>query len=158
MDDSRRTKEQLLSEIRSLRRELAEVKAQACRNRRIELNLREDITQMTAFMEYLEFGIMVENEMRSVVYANQAFAALFGINCVQMLFGLHGNQITEVLKKNFPVGDAFSHRVKELVKEQKEVAGEKLAFIDGRELLRDYKPIMIGKVCRGHIWVYRLSV
>lgn len=123
---------------------------------RNEETLRATTSRLTALIENLQVGILVEDESRRIALVNQAFCTIFGLAATpSQLLDTAGEQSLESYRAAFAAPDTFTSRVATLLAERKVVVAEEVVLADGRTLERDYIPIFIGHDYRGHLWQYR---
>lgn len=109
----------------------------------------------TSLITNMQSGILLEDEKRQVVFANQLFCEMFQIPVpCEKLAGLDYNHNPEESKYLFQEPEHYVKRVKEILKQRKLVRREQLHLEDGRVFLRDYIPIYLDNEYRGHLWNY----
>ncbi len=124
--------------------------------RRAEQNLRKTSSRLTSLIQNLQVGILVENEHRQVVLANQELCNLFCFTISPIeLVGIDSESASQTFKNLFNDPEYFLLRIEEILSARNSVTNEELYLQDGRILERDYIPIMVGKVDYGHLWMYR---
>lgn len=115
------------------------------------INMRE---RLSALLRNLRGGIVVEDENRRVVLANQTFCNLFGIDAPpEALEGADCGEAAEHSKKLFAEPDAFIEGIDAALKARQTVTDE-LEMVDGRALERTYVPVFHGEIYLGHLWQY----
>jgi PAS domain S-box-containing protein len=126
--------------------------------KRTEEELRATTSQLVSLVENLQSGVLVEDDSRCIVRANQAFCAMFGIPAPpQALVGVDCSGAVEAVKGLFVEPERFVRRIEEVLRERRVVTGEEISLADGRVFERDYVPIFVGEDYRGHLWQYRDS-
>lgn len=101
-------------------------------------------------------ALLVEDEHRKVLLANQKFCDFFGYDASpDDLIGMDCSNAAEESKVYFKDPEGFVGRIEEILEKQETVIGDELNLVDGRFLLRDYIPITIEGTYRGHAWKYR---
>ncbi len=121
-----------------------------------ERQLKTANSRISALIQSLQSGILVEDENRRIVVSNQEFCTMFGIPySPENLIGYDCVAATELSKVLFqdPVG--FVEDISKILEDKKVVKGEELNLADGRVFERDYIPIFISKDYSGHLWQYR---
>lgn len=104
----------------------------------------------------MQTGILVEDETRHIVLTNQVFCDMFGIAAPpEMLTGADCSGAAEQNKVLFKQPARFVERIKELLANKELVVNEELRLVDGRIFERNYIPIFIDKVYKGHLWNYK---
>ncbi|MDP2035961.1 MAG: PAS domain S-box protein [Ignavibacteria bacterium] len=120
-----------------------------------ENELRLASSQLNALMNNLDSGILYEDESRHIVYANQSFCNLFGIPNPGLITNPDCRILSQRAKAAFVEPENFVARIEDLIAKKEMAKNEELFLVDGRTLERDYIPLFIDKVYRGHIWQYR---
>lgn len=109
----------------------------------------------TTLITNMQSGILLEDETRHIVYANQLFCDMFQIPVAcEQLTGMDCSNSAEESKYLFQAPEGFVIRIKEILKNRKTVKGEVLSLEDGKVYLRDYIPIFLDNEYRGHLWNY----
>jgi len=112
--------------------------------------------QLEVVIEGLEVGLLLEDENRRVVMANQAFCDLFtGGKAPETLVGMDCREAAQLSKAHFAEPDPFVARIEELVTVNRQRSRDLLAMADGRFLERAYTPLFVAGRDHGHLWVYR---
>lgn len=120
-----------------------------------EGDLRAVASRLAALIEHLPSGILVEDETRHIALVNQCFCDLFDIPVTpEALIGADCAQSAEQTKHLFADAEAFVQGIDRHLRERCTVTREELRRADGRILERDYIPIFIGDLYRGHLWQY----
>ena len=111
---------------------------------------------MAGIMESLEVAVLVEDEHRRVVAANEAFVDMFSspVPASQMV-GADCVVAMDAAKDLFQSPDDFVTRTQQTLAEQTPVRNELFPTADGRYLERDYVPVLDLGQTKGHIWLYR---
>jgi PAS domain S-box-containing protein len=115
-----------------------------------------ETARLRALVSSLGLGVLVENEMRRVALANEAFCRMFGIPAAPA--DLAGSDCAEAARRSAELvrdPEAFLARIEHVLAGRVAAAGDEIAFRDGRVLERDYFPIAVDSAERGHLWVYR---
>jgi PAS domain S-box-containing protein len=113
-------------------------------------------SRLSTLIRGLQAGILVENEHRTVVLANQWFCDLFNIDLKPTeLLGLDCKDFAAVSAAIFADPDQALKRINEILAQRQPVKDEELILADGRILERDYIPIIAGDRFHGHLWQYR---
>jgi signal transduction histidine kinase/CheY-like chemotaxis protein/HPt (histidine-containing phosphotransfer) domain-containing protein len=133
--------------LRDLHRARAAAKPRAAGQRRFE-----------ALVSALEVGVLVEDEQRRIVLANDAFCRLFGVQSgPSVLVGIDCAHASRAAAALFVEPDEYlAGEARCIERGARGVAtrGERLRLSDGRVYERDYAPIPpTGQV--GHLWIYR---
>ncbi|MBD2497781.1 response regulator [Nostoc sp. FACHB-280] len=118
--------------------------------------LRATASRLTTLIESLQIGILLEDEKRHVVLANQEFCNLFNIPIPPAaLQGMDCRQASEVSKQMFVEPDEFIQRLDEILYQGEIVINQEWQLQDGRILEQDYVPIVVDDKLYGHLWKYR---
>lgn len=124
--------------------------------KRSALALQASENRLSTLITNLYAGVLLEDENRKIVLANQKFCELFNVPVApELLIGQDCSQSAEQSKGFFAYPESFVTRVGEILALQEPVREEELPLADGRVLERDYLPIFFEDNYRGHLWVYR---
>jgi len=111
---------------------------------------------LSSLIAHLTGGIVIENEKRQVLLANEKFCGMFDITEPPMaLGGAEQHEETVGMVHLLADGGGFAERVKEILNAGRPVHNEELVLDDGRVLERDYIPVEAGSGRTEHIWHYR---
>ncbi len=123
--------------------------------KKIHDELQRTTQRLSALIENLQDGILVENEHRKIVLINEAFCKLFRITVSpQSLIGNDCRAAAEASPHLFADPD-FNERVDAILGARTIVVAEELVLKDGRVLERDYAPITFAGEHLGNLWHYR---
>lgn len=112
-------------------------------------------SRLRSLITNLDSGVLLEDEHRKVMLANQMFCDLFNIPVEpEMMRGLDCTQSAEVNKHLFADPAQFVRRIDELLENRQLVTDEELDLADGRVFRRTYVPIFEGNDYLGHLWRY----
>jgi PAS domain S-box-containing protein len=118
--------------------------------------LRQTSHRLSRLIETLQAGILVEDEHRKIVLVNQEFCSMFGIPAQpDTLIGTDCSQSAEQSKHLFTEPDAFVDQIDELLRNKEQIVAQLLRLENGRSFERDYIPIYVEGMYRGHMWLYR---
>ncbi|MDP2434052.1 MAG: ATP-binding protein, partial [Pseudomonadota bacterium] len=121
-----------------------------------ELHLKSTTSRLSALIENLQAGILVEDEERRIVLINRALCRLFAIQTPpENMLGQDCRPITEAMQTLFADLEGFSSRIDDILAARQAVVGEELQLADGRVLERDFVPIRVAGADYGHLWQYR---
>ena len=123
--------------------------------KKAENALRLASSQLHGLMNNLDSGILYEDESRCIIYANKAFCNLFGIPNPELITNSDCRMLSQQAKVSFVEPENFINRIEDLISRKEIVKNDEMLLVDGRTLERDYIPLFIDKVYRGHIWQYR---
>ena len=99
-------------------------------------------------------AVLVEDDQRRVLFANEAFGEAFGVDVV----GFVGADCAAAMRESAPLfeePEAFVARIEALLEAKALVVGDVVRLRDGRVMERDYVPIWVGDAFRGNLWQYR---
>ncbi len=117
--------------------------------------LNESEHRLESLITNLQDGVLVEDENRKVVLANEMYCEMFGIDVLpQKLKGENSTDYVDATKEMFRDPDFFEERMFTLLEFQKPELDEILEMQDGRLLKRDFIPISTNKIYKGHLWKY----
>lgn len=130
--------------------------AQISRRKNAEQQLFTAVNWLSFLISNMPMGILVEDENRQIVLTNSYFCDLFNMPISpEMLIGADCAGSAAQCSYLFADSAGFLNRVNTLMAERKLVVNEELLLADGRYLERDYVPIFIERVYKGHLWNYR---
>lgn len=108
----------------------------------------------TSLVNNSQSGILLEDENRKIVFTNQLFCDLFNmLTPVENLVGIDCSQSAEQSKHLFKDPQEFVADIDRIL-EDKSFVTDNLNLADGRILRREYIPIFIDEIYRGHLWSY----
>ena len=112
--------------------------------------------QLEVVIEGLDVGLLLEDENRRVIVANQAFCDLFaGGAPPEDLVGIDCREAAQSSKAYFMEPEDFVMRIEELLVTRRKQTRDLLTMADGRFLERAYTPLFVADEYHGHLWVYR---
>ncbi|MDR5866442.1 sensor domain-containing diguanylate cyclase [Halomonas koreensis] len=112
--------------------------------------------QLEVVIEGLNVGLLLEDEHRTVIVANQAFCDLFEVAASpERLTGLDCREALRAARAGVRDPATFAARVEALVTGEEAPARDVVAMADGRFLERSYTPVIVDRRHRGHLWGYR---
>ncbi|UEG48669.1 PAS domain S-box protein [Ferruginibacter lapsinanis] len=122
----------------------------------LQINKRKNAEKVfTSLISNMQSGVLLEDETRHIVFANQLFCDLFGVPVSpDDLQGVDCADSAEQHKHLFKSPDKFVENIEKILKEKKLVNGEILELDDGRIIERDFIPITIDGEYKGHLWSY----
>ena len=119
-------------------------------------------SRLTALLESMQAGVLVEDENSQVVVTNQAFCDIF---CLEVsspdLVGISSPAVINECGKQLVSAESFAEKVQCLLRDKIHCLGGELVLLDGRVLEYDYLPIYLfpsipqPEDCRGHLWLFR---
>jgi len=124
--------------------------------KRADRQLRQTTSRLSALIENLQAGILVEDENRRVVLINDALCRLFDLReSPENLIGAPSSQLTELMQRQFADASHFQHKILTTMAARRPRVGEELVMADSRVMERDFVPILSGGIYYGHLWQYR---
>jgi PAS domain S-box-containing protein len=126
------------------------------RERERERRLADATAQMRTLIDNLGSAVLLEDDTRHVLVANDVLVDLFGIPVsADGLVGADCTQAAHAIKALFTDPEGFAAAVDQRVAQGIPIIGEQLSLVDGSTLERDYLPIDSAGRHAGHLWVYR---
>jgi len=120
-----------------------------------ERELAETNTLLSALLENLPFGVLVEGSDRVVMAANPAFCDLFDVEMTcEDLLGADCAATAEDVAEQFADPQGFLDRIEEILDRREPVFAEELEMADSRTLSRSYVPFSLPDG-EGNLWLYR---
>lgn len=120
-----------------------------------EEKLRASEERMTDLIKNLQTGILLEDQERKIVLANQKFCDLFGIAVSpDALIGINSEQSTHKYKNMFLEPDVALGRIDHVIDQKEVVTADEMELLDGRTFERDYIPLFSNGEYQGHLWSY----
>lgn len=136
----------------------------------IEFKLKEDqkrLTErlltdknalLTTLFSNLEYGFLVEDELRKILHVSNEFCRMFDISIPpKFLSGTDSSKTIEFAKVLFKDSEGFVEGINRKIESQTEHKDEILELVDGKTFLRSYFPITASNSIRGHLWIYKNS-
>lgn len=129
-------------------------------NTLMEVDCQNDISasyiRLKTLISSIHSGILVEDEQRRIVLVNEYFCHLFSINIPpESLVGFDCSDSAEASKALFQNPEQFVKDIEATLGDNVPVLNHYLTMVNGIELERDYLPIFIDGIYKGHLWVYR---
>jgi PAS domain S-box-containing protein len=119
-------------------------------------------SRLSALIESMQAGVLVEDENAQVVVTNQAFCDMFGLQLSSPdLVGIRSLAVFNECGKLMADPEAFSTQARSLLNEKEALLGGEIELQDGRVLEYDYIAIFLFPAipqpedCRGHLWLFR---
>ena len=117
--------------------------------------IRASEERLSTLITNLQTGILLEDENRKMVLANQKFCDLFKIPLApHKLTGVDCKRSLDKYKHLFVDPDHLIKRTEYTLKRKQLVLSDELELADGRTLERDYIPLFIDDMYKGHLWTY----
>jgi len=112
--------------------------------------------RLSGLLQSLTDALLLEDEDRRILLVNQAFCTLFAIPAPpDALKGYDCAAAVRETKHLFADPDGTLGRIDALLAARTPVHGEIVHMADGRIVERDYIPVFLDHVYRGHLWRYR---
>ncbi len=123
--------------------------------KRVEDSLRNSETRTLELIKNLKESILLDDENCKVILTNANFCKLFNISLSpEELIGVDCKSTIVKVAGLFKEPETFITRVSEIIKVKQPVLMEEIEMADGHMLERDYTPILIDNVLKGHLWKY----
>ena len=110
---------------------------------------------LVSTFEKFDAAILLEDQNRKIVTANQAFCDMFGIPVhPDFLIGQDCSNSAEESKHFFQEPNVFVSRINEILRNKTLILNEEIQFLDGKIVERDYIPLFVNGQYNGHLWKY----
>jgi PAS domain S-box-containing protein len=120
-----------------------------------KIKLKDSQSRIATVISNLKFGVLLEDEHRSIALTNQVFCDMFGITATpDQMVGLNCSNAAEQSKIFFKDPDSFVKKIEKLLRDKKTVIAEELNTLSGKVFQRDFIPIYSGGLYKGILWVY----
>lgn len=121
-----------------------------------EYQLRATTSRLTTLVQNLQAGVLVEDEHRRILLANQTFCDIFRLPLSpEALRGPDCESLLSQAASLFQHPQKVIEDINQILHIRQPVIGQEIQLVDGRILERDYIPIFIDKDYQGHLWQYR---
>lgn len=118
------------------------------------MNLTKD--ELSFIFNSLPHAVLFESSDHTVLYVNQPFCTIFGIDAPsEVLVGSNCKDNAVQSAAYFLEPSLFLSRIESIYANGVEVLNEEIQFVSGQTLLRDYKPMMVDDSINGHLWLYK---
>jgi PAS domain S-box-containing protein len=118
------------------------------------MNLKKD--ELSFIFNSLPHAVLFESSDHTVLYVNQPFCTLFGIDAPsEVLIGSNCKDNAVQSAAYFLEPSLFLSRIESIYANGVEVLNEEIQFVSGQTLLRDYKPMTVDGSAKGHLWLYK---
>jgi len=139
------------------------------KNIKFQIEITEDITEelqnkqeikeseerLSSLVKNLQTGILLEDEDRNVLLANEMYCNIFEMDTTpEELEGTNLEGTAGSFMAYFKDPQWFKSRVKNVLDRKIRVVGEELKLADGRILERNYTPVYIDEIYKGHLWSF----
>ncbi|WP_350284709.1 PAS domain S-box protein [uncultured Croceitalea sp.] len=120
-----------------------------------EEKIRESEQRLTTLITNFQSGILLEDENRKMVLTNQKFCDLFEIPLPpEKLAGVDCERSLTKYKHLFVDPEHTVRRINHVLQRRELVLSDELELADGRTFERDYIPLFVDDVYKGHLWSY----
>ena len=110
---------------------------------------------LSKLINNLQNGIVVTDEHRRIVFANQVYCNMYGITGgPDELVKMSLEEGIEKRKQLYKNPDLFAKRSEEIFSKHEMLLNEEWELTDGRIISRDHIPLMQGDVNKGGIWKF----
>ncbi|UKP00327.1 response regulator [Nostoc sp. UHCC 0870] len=114
------------------------------------------VVLLSRLIESLHVGILLEDDTRHIILANQEFCHQFALPFApEALQGMDCQKLAPASQKLFAKPEELIWYLDEVVSQRKIVLNQEWQMLDGRTLEQDYIPIMVEQKLYGHLWKYR---
>lgn len=123
--------------------------------RRTQDKLRETASRLSALIENMRAGVLVEDAQGRVAFANSAFCRIFDIEALpESLEDMPCEALAAACSHILVDPEAVTKRVQALMQGGEPSVGERIELRDGRVLERDHLPITQDGLHVGTLWQY----
>ena len=124
--------------------------------RTLNTELHSTMSRLTALLAHMQTGVLVEDEQRRVVVANDKLVEIFGaVIRSSDLTGLPASAAVSHLVPGTEQPRDFLQRTEDLLRRRWPASDQKLALADGRVLEFDFQPIVSEGSDLGALWMFR---
>ncbi len=121
-----------------------------------EQKLKASEERLAKLIKNLQTGILLEDENRKIVLANQKFCDLFGIPIApEKLKGIDSKKSIHKYKHLFSESEMAIRRIDYVLDKKEVVTSDEMELLDGRTFERDYIPLFSNGEYQGHLWSYQ---
>ncbi|MBO9199587.1 MULTISPECIES: PAS domain S-box protein [Niastella] len=121
----------------------------------IQAELTATANRLSHLLINLQTGVLLEDENGTVVLTNKKFTDFFAYpGSTETLVGIQCTDLYESSTALFKYPIEFLTNTAQYLKNRQPVNNEELKMADGRLLERNYIPLFIDDVYRGHLWTY----
>lgn len=104
----------------------------------------------------LHEGILVTDEYKKIIYANEMFCELYDIGeSPESLVGMDAYKSIAYRKTYYADPEYFYNRTVEILENREPVLNEEWKMLGGKTLNRDFIPLTFGNNSKGGIWKFR---
>ncbi len=110
---------------------------------------------LSTLIDNLQNGILVTDENRTIIFANQMFCDMYNISgSPEQLVGRDVSKSLGINKYFYKDADRFPKRTDEILEKNEIVLKEPWELADGRVFTRDYVPLTYGNNNKAGIWKF----
>ena len=110
---------------------------------------------LSKLINSLQNGILVTDESRKIIFANQMFCTMYNIKgSPDQLVGKDVSKSLGISKYFYKEPEKFPKRTDEILEKNEIVLEENWTLADGRIFTRDYIPLTFGNNYKGGIWKF----
>ena len=121
-----------------------------------EEKLKASEERLAKLIKNLQTGILLEDQDRKIVLANQKFCDLFGIPVApDKLKGVDSKKSIHKYKHLFSESNMVIRRIDYVLDRKEVVTSDEMELVDGRTFERDYIPLFSNGEYQGHLWSYQ---
>ena len=121
-----------------------------------ESDLRQTTSRLSALVMSLDDGVFFVDQEERIAVANEAFLSILEYRGdLDELVGKPASAIGSLIDELLAEPELFNVTIADRVADRIPVFGERVSFIDGRMLERDYIPVEVEDELYGHLWLYR---
>jgi len=131
------------------------LRAQINKRKETEEHLHQNNELLKTLLSNFQSGIMAEDENRKLIFANQMYCDMRNIKLPpEELVGIDCSDLIHESKLIFKNPQQFIDKTNKTLQGRKLILGELLETADHHFVERDYIPIFIDNVYKGHLWKY----
>ncbi len=120
-----------------------------------EIKQRDTYTKLNSLISSMNQGLLLEDNERTILFANSFFYKIFGIPEGFKLNNKNCAEIAEESKHLFLDEDEFINVINSRIAKGELIIDEELFLKDGRIFERDYIPVYDNEILQGSFWIYR---
>ncbi|MCB1192816.1 MAG: PAS domain-containing protein [Leptospiraceae bacterium] len=123
----------------------------------VEGELQSTITRLSALIENLDVGVLLEDNNQKVSIVNQKFLTYFKMDVIKInnLFQVPAKEIWETIQYMVVDTEEFIPKINSIIFERTPIRHQSIIFKDGRTFDRDYIPINIENNQFLNLWLFR---
>jgi PAS domain S-box-containing protein len=122
----------------------------------LEVSKRKNAEQVfNSLITNLQSAVMLEDESGHFVFVNQRFCTMFGLSVSpEVLKGMDCRVSIDKNKHLFRNPSKFISDIYESIEKRELITGALVELTDGRIFERDYIPIYLEQIFKGHLWSF----